>query len=503
MPLHHMWGRPVVGGGHGNNSSALIDAATHGPRNPPFGVRTAGGPTRINVEWESLRDSTVHIQQAGRTFAQLRRDIIAVYEEFAGSGFAHLHWKVPAWHAGLGRMVVSTAATEQGLQHGHTGIERAHQAYRDMETSVHQWFHLGARTAEAPIVVDHLAHTEGDRSYAYDWLATTLVAGGHQGLDLLLKKYPTLEVLLSTAMAVEKNAGLMPTLMGRYEQLTDPEVAHTDAYHSDGTLAGYYTHVGQAADHGDIAVSVIERAHLEPAYAVHLPGLDADGFSLEHGRSPLSLIDGLTNESAHMTGAVEDALAGVGADEGAEVFMTGFSLGGLHATNMAKNRDFLNRFNLRTVTTIGSPVRGGPTEPGVRVTHFEDARDPVPHITGERPELSSDRMVIEYRHQNPDSSVESVAGSAHTWEHNVDAIQLLEDNETEWLDARERHHIDEFRAQLMFAGEIETFVFDSSWQAMETPEHLTLWEAESPADLDYLRDALEDGARELRRLPAE
>lgn len=112
-------------------------------------------------------------------------------------------------------------------------------------------------------------------------------------------------------------------------------------------------------------------------------------------------------------------------------------------------------------------------------------------------------MVIEYSHLDPDIEVESIAGSAHTWEHNVDAIELLEDNDAEWLDIAERNHVDELRAQLMFGEEIETYVFDSHWQPMETPEHVLPWEAENIEDLEYLYDALKDGAQELRRLPLD
>lgn len=503
MAIHHVYDLPAVGGSHGNNASLFIDSATHGPRTQPFRVRTSGGPTRINFEWESLRASTLHVQQASETFSQLRRDIIGVYEGFSGGGVAHLHWKIPSWHVRLSTLVASTAGTEQSLLHGTQGIERAHEAYRDMEITVLRWLHLGIRAGEGSIALEHLVHPDGDKSYFYDWFATSLVTGGGQSLELIFKRYPTLEVLLSTVLAVEGHAGLMPALMGRNEQVIDPHAAHEFRHQPQGSLAGYFEEVGRAADYGDIAVSIIPRPGMESAYAVHLPGIDVDGLAVEHGRSPMSLIDGLTNDSAHMTRAVEEALAQVDAPEGSEVFVTGFSLGGLHATNMAKNKDFQQKYTLRAVTTVGSPIKGGSTQPGVKVTHLEDARDPVPHITGDRPELSADRMIIEYSHQNPDGEVESIAGSAHSWDHNVEAIQLLEESDSELLDAGERNHIDEFRSQLMFTDEIETFVFDSQWQAMESPEHRMPWEAENFEDLDYLREALKDGAQELRRLPEQ
>ncbi|RJN32759.1 hypothetical protein [Nesterenkonia natronophila] len=222
MPVNQTGDLPSVGGVHGNNSSALQHSARHGPRTVPFGIRTSGGPTRINLEWESLRASTVHVNHAAETFVQLRQETLGVYKEFAGSGLAHLHWKVPAWHARLGALVVSTTSTEQSLMEGVAGIEGAHQAYREMETTVHQWFHLGIRAGEGSIALEHLAHTDGDKSFVYDWLATTLVTGGGQSVALFLKKYPTLEVLLSTVIAAEKRAGLMPALMGGNEQVITP-----------------------------------------------------------------------------------------------------------------------------------------------------------------------------------------------------------------------------------------------------------------------------------------
>ena len=496
MPLINVWRPP------GYAEHRPETTADGGVSVPGFTMRTSGGPTRINLEWDSLQDATVHIQDAAERFTELRGDLAAVYGAFSGSGWAHLHHRIPGFHLRLGTLFGSTAATEQTLQHASSAVAMAHQSYRSMESDVHGYFELAVKIAEAELALEHLMHSEGDNSYAYNWFAATGVGAGGAGFEALLKKFPKAAVIVRTLAAVERNAGVSPALMGRYEQVIEGQSTHQFGHRADGSLSGYLGQMGQVDEHGDIAVSVIDRGEAGPAYAVHLPDVDLDGITLDNGRSPMSLVDGLTNGSARMASAVEQALAEVGAPEGAEVFMTGFSMGGLHATNMAKDRDFQEKFSLRTVTTIASPVTSGATERGVKVTHFEDARDPVPRINGERPELSTDRMVIEYRHHNPERPVENLTGSAHDWEHNVEAIELFEAQEAQQPDERTKQHVDEFRAQLFPGGEIETYVFTSSWQPAEVSEHTLPWEAESLEDLDYLQNTLEDGIREMRKWPA-
>lgn len=495
MPLINVWRPP---GYSEQRSSPAPDEEFSAPG---FTVRSSGGPTRINLEWESLQDATVHVQDAAERFTGIRAELVSVYGAIAGSGWAHLHAGIPGLHLRLGALVSSTAVTEQTLQHASTGIVQAHQAYRSMETTAEGYFHLAVKIAEAEIALEHLMRAEGDNTYVYNWFVSTGVSAGGAGVDALAKKYPKAAAIMKTIAAVEKHAGLTPALMGRNEQVLETRVSHQFSHRSDGSLAGYLEQMSSVADHGDIAVSVIPRGPVPPAYAVHLPGIDIEGTSLEHGRSPMSLVDGLTNDSAHMTRAVEQALNEAGVPENAEIYMTGFSMGGLHATNMARNKDFQEKFTLRTVTTIGSPMTSGPTAPGVKVTHFEDARDPVPRITGERPQLSTERMVIEYHHHNPQSTVDHPAGSAHDWENNVEAIRLFEAQEKQQPQERTKQHVDEFRAQLFSEEEIETYVFDTSWQRAEVPDHILPWEAEGLEDLEYLQDALEDGIKEIRKWP--
>ncbi|WP_150460931.1 alpha/beta family hydrolase [Nesterenkonia ebinurensis] len=505
MPLQHtLWDTmPPIPGPHGTIGETAEHYVDKGPRTPEFRISTWGGPTRINLIWDSLYEASVHIQAAGATFTELRREVISVYEAFSGSGYFHLHTDVPAWHARLGLLVGGTAAAEQALLHNQTGLDKVHENYREAEQLVQRWIHAGIRVLEVGLALEHAVHREGDKSLVYDWFATTLVSGGGVTFDVLLKRFPHVAVILATVKALENNAGLTPALMGRNRQITDRQATRTFEHQADGTLHHYLEQMDRVADHGDIAISVIHRPNMDPAYAVHFPGVDIDGLDMEHGRSPMSLVDGLHNDSEHMAGALEQALDELGVPHGAEIHMTGFSLGGLHASNMARSSGFADRYNLRTVTTIGSPLKHQSTQEGIKVTHFEDVRDPVPHITGERPQLSSERMIIQYNHASAESSVESVAGSSHTWEHNVDAIRMMEEGEDQLLDYSQQQHLDEFRAQLYFEGEIETYVFDTHWEKMTSPEHVLPWEAESYDDVAYFEDALKDSVRELSRWPKD
>ena len=508
MPTNQpLWGPlpPIpIPGPHGT----IADTAEHyvqeqAPRVPEFRVGTWGGPTTINLMWDSLFDASVHVHAAGRKFTEMRRELISVYEAFSGSGFLHLHAEVPSWHARLGLLVASTAGAEQALLHSETGLDKAHENYREAEQLIQRWIHAGIRILEVGLAVEHAVHWEGDKSFVYDWFATTVVSGGGVALDVVLKRFPQVGVILATVRAVENNAGLTPALMGRNHQVTDPDPTHRFEHQPGGTLHHYLEEMGQVADHGDIAVSVIPRPDMDPAYAVHFPGIDVDGPEMEHGRSPMSLVDGLHNDSDHMAGALEQALQELGVPEGSDIFMTGFSLGGLHATNLARSSSFTQRYNLRSVTTIGSPLKHQPTQDGVKVTHFEDVRDPVPHVTAERPVLSSDRMIIQYNHADPENQVESLAGSTHTWEHNVEAIRLMEEDEGQFLDYHQQQHLDEFRAQLHFGEAVETYVFETHWQKMDTPEHVLPWEAESYDDVAYFEDALRESVREMSRWPSD
>lgn len=460
-----------------------------------FEVRTFGGPTWINFEWQSLIDAFQHIQAAADLYTDMRTELTGIYGEFDASLIGHLHWRIPGFHVRVGALIGGIRAKEFLLQQSVSGVESAHQGYRGAEARILRIWQMLLRGGELDSVVENFIHPQGDRSYAYDWMVTMGVLGGGEAINLFFSKYPQIATIASTVAAIENDFGFTGDLMRSNHQVIDPDPAHTFTHDADGSLSGYFDHMTEAADHGDISVSKATSEFHDPVYMVHLPGVEFDGVNLEHGRSPASVIDAFTNDSEHMTQAVSDAMEAAEVPEGAIVHLTGFSMGGMHAANIAKNKDFGSKYNIRTVTTIGSPLKNEQIETGTKVTHFEDARDPVVHLTGDRPQLSSDRILIELNHQDPENPVQNISGSAHDWEHNIEGIRQMEEHEEDWLDIQEVNHLDEFR--IFYQGEVETYVFDSSWETNPgAGDDKTL---EDFSSLDHLQEALRDGALNLNR----
>lgn len=467
------------------------------PRSPGFTVRTAGGPTQINLFWESLLEASGHIDAATAVFTDVRYELTEVFGSF-GTTVGHLHWRIPAFQAQFAALLAGTSGAEQLLSQAGSGAEKAHQAYREAETTVQTWFALLLRVSEHDLVIEHLLSPNGDRSFAYDWLATTGVIAGGLGLSVLRARFPVAATIAATVTAMEQHAGLTPALMGRNGQVLNPDPATEFSHSATGSFSEHLESMAEVSEHGDIAVSTIDNGTDEPVYALYLPGVDIDGLEADQGRSPLSLVDALGNDSEHMTTVVEDALDAAGAPDGATVLPVGFSMGGAHVLNLAGSTALNQKYRIPAAATVGSPGRNKRVETDVKLTHFADGRDPVPHALGERHQESTDRLSVVYDFQNPDSEVSSVLGSAHSLEHNIDAIRTVEQSPGEWLTPEEVEHLDVLRNHLH--GEVRTTVFTTGWRSQDDPDHLLPWEAEELKDLDYIQDALGDGAEEARRL---
>lgn len=79
--------------------------------------------------------------------------------------------------------------------------------------------------------------------------------------------------------------------------------------------------------------------------------------------------------------SVELALleAGYVPGSGAPVMLAGFSQGGIAAANLTTDADFMNRFAVETVYTVGSPIGDVAIPADVSVLAIEHESDPVPH----------------------------------------------------------------------------------------------------------------------------
>lgn len=131
------------------------------------------------------------------------------------------------------------------------------------------------------------------------------------------------------------------------------------------------------------------------AWVVVIPGTQLDG--LPQGTNPFDaggIAEGLGFGSAQTAAAIRAALAEAGAQAGDQVAAVGYSQGGIHAMNLARDKAFLADYRLEFVLTAGSPV--GSIEPaaGVRSLHLEHEADWVPGADGAPGPDTKDRVTV-------------------------------------------------------------------------------------------------------------
>ena len=133
---------------------------------------------------------------------------------------------------------------------------------------------------------------------------------------------------------------------------------------------------------GDIEVLMVG-APGGRAWVVVIPGTQLDG--LPQGTNPFDaagIAEGLGYDSAETAAAIRQALAEAGAEAGDQVAAVGYSQGGIHAMNLARDKAFLADYELKFVLTAGSPVGGIEPGPGTGSLHLEHEQDWVPGADG-------------------------------------------------------------------------------------------------------------------------
>lgn len=76
--------------------------------------------------------------------------------------------------------------------------------------------------------------------------------------------------------------------------------------------------------------------------------------------------------------AVEDAMTRAGVPEGASVMLSGWSLGGITAGNLAADPEFAARYDVAAVVTAGSSIDDAPIGLNTHVLDVSHSQDPVP-----------------------------------------------------------------------------------------------------------------------------
>lgn len=185
---------------------------------------------------------------------------------------------------------------------------------------------------------------------------------------------------------------------------------------------------------GSLLVTRVERPE-GPVYVLTLPGTQSDpslgaesrvcrpdgtdsGQELGNPWDGLGLVEGMGNESRNLIPPIEDALRQSGARNGDRVVVSGYSQGGIHATNIV-NDDHLNTlFSFSLLSTFGSPTGRIPVPKDTQALHLEDRNDLVPGTDGSPNPDERNRLTVVF--DGPDGTKElgnDGFGEAHKLEN--------------------------------------------------------------------------------------
>lgn len=465
------------------------------PPPPPFRVHTSGGSTTINLFWESLRDVAAHVKTARDVLDEMQSQCSSAASEPMDS-WAQLNWRIPVFHARIRTLGVALGVTGTSVDGAVHSVQVAEDNYRNAENSAQRVFELLVRLDERQLIAQHALHPHGDDQLVYDWAATTGVLSAGLGVETLAMRYPGVSTMLAVASAADLDTRLTSTLLDRYEQSLDPQPTATWQHQGDGTLHHHLEYLAEVSEHGDMAVSEITTGEGEPVYTLFIAGFNSTGEPLEEGRGPLSFMDAWSHESEHTAGTIEAALDAAGVPEGATVVPIGYSMGGAHVINLVSSDRFTKRYDVPAAATIGSPGKNTPLNPGVKMTHLEDARDPTARLRGEANQQSADRLTISYESHPAEGEQASALGSRHALAHNTEAFEIIENDPSAFLSPDEIQHLDALREPLR--GSVETSVYRAQWAPRESAVTPLEHHSALLTDAEYFRHALQGGMDQVR-----
>lgn len=470
-----------------------------------FSVWARGGPTELNLVLESLQIAAQGLTRA-EVLAEDQRGALGSLsaETFGSAAGLALHWRIPLLASQLGISLAEASVGAWAMGETARAVGAAHDRYRDTEALIVGSMSTARHLGQYPQIHPHLMDPQGDKALADAWGRTALVHLG-QGSQLLLKllarKHPVLRSSKETSGLVLQSLLEKARRVSRESTQTLSPGTGTLPAAEVNLLSDHLRGHAEVAALGDFSISSRPQPGDRTRHVIHIPGLELpEGFQdldlealaegrldLSAGRGLNSLLDAGTHESAHLQGVIDQALEDSGALPGDELVITGYSLGGLHARNIAAGGALARKYRISQVATVAAPGREGPALPGVKTTSFQDANDPVPGLLGGPAQLSADRVEITYEHHDPQAEPGGVFGASHDYAHNIEAVRILEARTQEHLDEGQRAQLAELAEALR--GDHPATVYSTEWDSAGV-EKLE----EAVADLAGRLDALPEGS---------
>ncbi|GAA3075367.1 MULTISPECIES: hypothetical protein [Actinomycetes] len=479
-------------------------------------VRVSGGDTQIEVVWETLLAASSHVGAARDIAGRQQDDISANNTLFLVPRPQIPHWRAPVLASRSAALSVRLILISGLVEKCVAGIEHAHGTYRDGESVIRRWMQISELLTETSYIIDQVQ--QGDGRVAGDWARSLGVLGGQEALRLLAAYFTRgrsglVDGRSSGRDRAEDGAGfgylaiskleeedlLAEFEMGRHELRLGERTA-TISHQGDGTLHSWYEQMEQVPEDGDVAVTTVTDETGGTTYLVHLPGLDMDITDLnrDDGRGYLGLVDSAFNDADQLADVVDEALATVGAEEGDQIALSGYSLGGIGVTNLVRNGRLGEKYDLAAATSIGAPGRHGSFPPGTQTstTHIQDRRDPVPYLLGEHQGTGVNRQVIEVSHDDADARPDEhlLFGDAHSYQHYLDIVEELEADPDTHLGDGGDALLRDFSS--LYQGEAETHIFRTGWSENEDGSTTDLLDPEFWED-SGLTDAVRESYERL------
>ncbi|MDO5492976.1 MAG: hypothetical protein Q4F53_05125, partial [Nesterenkonia sp.] len=466
-----------------------------------FPAQVKGG-SWLSVALDSLAGTVDEVSSATDLSAEQLRMFASAGFEHVTSGTPTLHPRIVSAGATFGTLQARMAASQLTSRAFALIMREVYERYRGVEESILGLFDGGVRLLAFMVNINPAGGPiDGLRAFdqAYGAMPSLVRLGALAGTRGMGGLGRAGQAVMGWSLITAYGPDLRrPGQLWKDAVTMDVgEPADAGSHRAEGGAADYLDVVGEAD--GDIVISTVTHDDGTVSHMVHLPGLDVDpaDFSAEDladGRGLVAGADAMVEDSSVHSEAMVEALEAAGVADGESVYLSGYSLGGKQATDLAADDTFNERFDLGGVITLGAPQSQRTTPFGVPVTHFQDKHDPVPRFTAERGRTSSDRLTVEFDRPPQERQGLTAFGDNHPYRHNVDALRSLEHPDNDALDPDQRAALEAFAEA--YDGDVQTQTFTGAWRHDLDPEAVEALEAEAQGLGDRVESGIERG-REL------
>lgn len=357
--------------------SVAVAIHASGDRDP--GQHVSGGSRGLTVEYRELQAAAGELDRITERLEGIRdRGVGVCFKLYGLNGASALPAAAGTAADAVNDAVLSLRRNIEDLEDAATSLRKAVDNYLDVEGRLEQ--SLKAVPGAAPVTAFAL------------W---SLGGGGYPGRavpELLIPKPDSLIGGFFTVSGFLVSAGLpsltVSKVAGTHGKIPAPRTAL-------GLLQRSRILLETESNSHVVEILTIKKDGRD-VRVVTLPGTQGDP-GLNVGENPFDTygnVEGVGGDSRYVAEAVVEALRQSGASPSDSVILTGYSLGGIHAVNIAARLEQDGGFTMEMVLTAGAPRGGRDLPEGVRALHLEHVEDWVTGADGASNADTPDRITV-------------------------------------------------------------------------------------------------------------